>query len=445
MSLDGIQCLSSLFKGKVMKKIDQILTRVEGEGSISLFYENNMLKDIKLNIFEPPRFIEGILKGKEYFRIIDVTSRICGICPVAYQISGVQAIEDAFKVEVPSEIENLRRLYYFGEWIQSHSIHVFFLHLPDFFNKSSVIEVAKENPELLKIGNIIKNAGSSIIQTLGGRVSHPVSIAVGGFTKFADEKQLKTILPLLEKALDLSIYALNRLSELKFLENNIPDIHFLSLEENEYPILKGEIISNKGLRFTKEEFDKIIKEYQTKNSTAKRAKLFGKETYIVGPISRFNNSFEKLSYTAYRSSKKIGLYPTVRNSFKTLLIRIVEIIHSLERSIEIINNYSSENIKNKNFTIKEGIGYGISEAPRGILWHKYRFDRRGRVLQADIIPPTSQNQDIMEISVKNMIMGKENINDILRTGEMIIRNFDPCISCATHFLKIGKIKGKKIS
>ncbi|WP_457621940.1 Ni/Fe hydrogenase subunit alpha [Persephonella sp.] len=428
-----------------MKKVEKILTRVEGEGSISLFYENGSLKEIKLNIFEPPRFIEGILRGKDYHRIIDVTSRICGICPVAYQISGVQAIEDAFGVNVSTEIENLRRLYYFGEWIQSHGVHVFFLHLPDFLDKSSIFEVGRENPELLKIGTIIKNAGSEIIQRIGGRVSHPVSPSVGGFSKFIEDSKLKELLHKLEEALDLSTYIVNRFSEFKFPENEIPDIHFVSLEEKEYPILKGEIISNKGLRFTKEEFEQVVKEYQVDYSTAKKAKLYGKETYIVGPIARFNNSFEKLSDTALKISKKINLTPPVKNSFKTILIRMIEIVHSLEKSIELVKNYSSENLKNADFTIKEGTGYGVSEAPRGILWHKYSFDSEGKIKEADIIPPTSQNQDIMEICVKNMISAKENVEEILRTAEKVIRNFDPCISCATHFLKIGEIRGKKIN
>jgi len=428
-----------------MKKIENLLTRVEGEGSISLFYENGTLKDVKLNIFEPPRFIEGILKGKEYYRIIDVTSRICGICPVAYQISGVQAIEDAFGLKVSSEIEKLRRLYYFGEWIQSHAVHVFFLHLPDFLNKGSVFEVGKDSPEFLKIGTIIKNAGSEIIQKIGGRVSHPVSISVGGFTKFADDDSLKSIIPLLEKALDLSVYALKRFSEFNFPDNEIPDIHFLSLEEEEYPILKGDIVSNKGLRLTKEEFDNVIKEYQVDHSTAKRAKLYGRDLYIVGPISRFNNSYEKLSYMALKSSKDIDLYPPIKNSFKTILIRMVEIIHSLERSLDLIKDYRKESLKNADYTVKEGTGYGVSEAPRGILWHKYSFDSEGKIKKADIVPPTSQNQDIMEVSVRNMIMNRENIEEILKTGEKVIRNFDPCISCATHFLKIGEIRGKKIS
>jgi len=148
---------------------------------------------------------------------------------------------------------------------------------------------------------------------------------------------------------------------------------------------------------------------------------------------------------ALKSSKDIDLYPPIKNSFKTILIRMVEIIHSLERSIDLIKDYRKESLKNADYTVKEGTGYGVSEAPRGILWHKYSFDSEGKIKKADIVPPTSQNQDIMEVSVRNMIMNRENIEEILKTGEKVIRNFDPCISCATHFLKIGEIRGKKIS
>ncbi|WP_456401300.1 Ni/Fe hydrogenase subunit alpha [Persephonella sp.] len=428
-----------------MKKVEEILTRVEGEGSITLIYEDEKLKDVRLKIFEPPRFIESILRGKDYFRIIDITARICGICPVAYQISGVYGIEDAFGVSTDSKIEDLRRLFYFGEWIHSHSIHVFFLHLPDFFNKTSIFEVSKEHPEFLKIGLIIKNVGSKLIEIIGGRSSHPVSPMVGGFTKFPDDEELKNLLPEIEEALDLSIYAVKKFSMFKFPECNLPDIHFLSVEEEQYPILKGEVVSNKGLKFTKDEFDSFIREYQVEYSTAKRAKIKDKELYLVGPVSRFNNSFEKLTETAQKLSLNIDLFPPVINIYKSILVRMIEIIHSLEMSKDLIKKYKKDNLRNINYSVKSGSGTGISEAPRGILWHKYSFDSGGKVISADIIPPTSQNQDIMELSVKTSVWRLSDLEEILITGEKVVRTFDPCISCATHFLKVDKIIGKKIS
>ncbi|WP_457642463.1 Ni/Fe hydrogenase subunit alpha [Persephonella sp.] len=423
-----------------MKKKIEVLTRVEGEGKIWIETENGKIQNVILNIFEPPRFIEGILRGKSYKVIPDITARICGICPVAYQISGVQAIEDAFDISVSRETETLRKLFYYGEWIQSHAIHVFFLHLPDFFGRSSIFEIAKENRKFFIKAIDIKNIGGKIIETIGGRVSHPVSVKAGGFTKFPDKKELEQLLPNIEEALDDSIRLAGEFSKFSFPENDIGNIHFVSLyREDEYAILNGEIISNQGLKVTKDEFKKVFKEFQVEYSTAKKCRIYGKEIYMVGAISRFNNNFEKLSETALKVAKEINLFPPVKNSFKSILVRLIEIIHSLEKSIEIIKNYKKPT-NNEPAIPKASSGTGISEAPRGILWHRYSFDENGKILEADIVPPTSQNQDIMEFSVRNYLpnLNTTDLDKSVFEAEKVIRNFDPCISCATHFLKIDK-------
>lgn len=422
-----------------MKKVD-VLTRVEGEGKIWIEIQNGKVKDVILNIYEAPRFIEGILRGKMYDVIPHITARICGICPVAYQMSSVQAIEDAFGISVSPDVEKLRKLFYYGEWIQSHGIHVFFLHLPDFYGKSSIFEIAKEDREILIKGLKIKNTGGKIIEIIGGRVSHPVSVEAGGFTKYPEEKELKKLIPDIEETIEISVYFLKKFSKFSFPEGNIENLQFVSLfREDEYPILNGDVISNEGLKVSKDEFDQIFLEFQTPHSTAKKCRIKGKEKYVVGPISRFNNNYEKLSETALKVSKEIGLKPMEKNSFKTILIRMVEIIHSLEKSVEIIKNYKKPNIKT-DFRTKKSTGTGISEAPRGILWHRYSFNEDGKILEADIIPPTSQNQDAMEDTVKNYLsrFSTDNIKKLVFEAEKIVRNFDPCISCATHFLKVDK-------
>ncbi|SNZ06942.1 Coenzyme F420-reducing hydrogenase, alpha subunit [Persephonella hydrogeniphila] len=434
------------FTGKDMKKID-ILTRVEGEGRIWIETEKGKVKDVVLNIFEPPRFIEGILKGKSYDVIPHITARICGICPVAYQMSGIQAVEDAFGVSVLPEVEALRKIFYYGEWIQSHGIHVFFLHLPDFYGKSSIFEIAKEDRDTFLNALRIKNIGSKIIEIIGGRVSHPVSVVASGFTKYPEKKELENILPDIEKALEYSIYFVKKFSRFSFPEDDIGDIHFVSLyKEDEYAILNGDIISNKGLKITKDEFKEWFKEFQVPYSTAKKSRIKGEEIYIVGAIARFNNNFEKLSENALKAAKDINLIPPVKNSFKTILIRLIEIIHSLEKAKEEIENYikPSGNISVKP---KKSKGTGVSEAPRGILWHEYSFDENGLIQTADIVPPTSQNQDIMEITVKQNLekSGIPDIEKMIEEAEKVVRNFDPCISCATHFLKVDRnLKNCKI-
>ncbi len=420
-----------------MKKRVDILTRVEGEGKIIINEKDGKIESVVLNIFEPPRFIEGILVGRKYDVIPDITARICGICPVAYQMSGVQAIESAFGIDVSREVEKLRKLYYYGEWIQSHSIHVFFLHLPDFYGKSSIFEIAKERAEILKDALRIKSVGGKIVEIIGGRVVHPVSVKAGGFTRYPEKEELKSLIPLIEESIELAKKYTEEFSKLNFPEDNIiGNLQFVSLYgDDEYAILNGRIVSDRGLDIDKDEFKEVFKEFQVGSSTAKKCRIYGKNVYIVGAMSRFNNNYEKLSDEALRLSKKINLSPPVKNSFKSILVRMVEIVHSMEKAIEIIKTYEKPEVETE-FKTKRSEGTGVSEAPRGVLWHKYSFDEYGIILSADIVPPTSQNQDIMEINTYNFIKFMTEKEKILTFAERVVRNYDPCISCATHLISL---------
>ncbi len=419
-----------------MKKRVDILTRVEGEGKVIINEKDGKIESVVLNIFEPPRFIEGILVGRKYDVIPDITARICGICPVAYQMSGVQAIESAFGIDVDKKVEKLRKLYYYGEWIQSHSIHVFFLHLPDFYGKSSIFEIAKEKAELLKDALKIKSVGRKIVEIIGGRVVHPVSVKAGGFTRYPEKEELKNLIPLIEESIELAKKYTEEFSKLNFPEDDIGDVQFVSLyRDDEYAILNGRIVSDKGLNIDKDEFKEVFKEFQVESSTAKKCRIYGKDVYIVGAISRFNNNYEKLSDEALRLSKKINLSPPVKNSFKSILVRMIEIVHSMEKALEIIETYEKPESETE-FKAKISDGTGVSEAPRGVLWHKYSFDENGIILSADIVPPTSQNQDIMEINTYNFIKSMSEKEKILTFAERVVRNYDPCISCATHLISL---------
>lgn len=411
------------------------LTRVEGEGALEVYLEDGKPKALRLSIHEPPRFIEGILKGKPYHLIPDITARICGICPVAYQISGVQAIEDAFGVEVPKEIERIRRLMYFGEWIQSHALHVFFLHLPDFYGVPSLLELSKVDKDIVMASMEIKRAGSLIIQSLGGRTSHPLSVVAGGFSHLPED--LSHLIEPIGLALEKNLWVMERLKGLKFPDFELKDIVFVSLWEEEYPILKGDIYLE-GQRIRPSSFKEIFEEFEVPYSTAKHAKLRDGRVYLVGPLARFNNAFEKLSSLAKEMALKLGLIPPLKNPYKSLLVRMLEIIHSLERSLDIVKSYKKPKKSLVEFRPKRSEGFGVSEAPRGVLWHNYAFDEEGRILKADIVPPTAQNLPAMELSLWEHIKGLENMReeDLQDIAEPMIRNFDPCISCATHFLRV---------
>ncbi|MFN3975944.1 MAG: Ni/Fe hydrogenase subunit alpha [Aquificaceae bacterium] len=412
------------------------LTRVEGEGGLEVYLDaDGKPKALKLSIYEPPRFIEGILKGKPYHLIPDITARICGICPVAYQMSGVQAIEDAFDVEIPKEIERIRRLMYFGEWIQSHALHVFFLHLPDFYRVPSILEMAKVDKDLVMVGMEIKRAGSLIIQSLGGRTSHPVSVVAGGFSHLPED--LSQLIEPISLALEKGLWVMERLKDINFPDFELKEVAFVSLWEEEYPILKGDIYLE-GTRIKASSFKEVFEEFEVPYSTAKHSKLRDGRTYLVGPLARFNNAFEKLSPLAKELALKHGLVPPLKNPYKSLLVRMLEIVHSLEKSLDLVKGYQKPEKSLVEFKPKRSEGFGVSEAPRGILWHNYAFDEEGRILKADIVPPTAQNLPAMELSLWEYIKDFDNVREetLQDLAEPMIRNFDPCISCATHFLKV---------
>ncbi|MFN7065264.1 MAG: Ni/Fe hydrogenase subunit alpha [Aquificaceae bacterium] len=421
-----------------MKLRIDALTRVEGEGALEVYLEEGRPKELRLSIYEPPRFIEGLLKGKPYHYIPDITARICGICPVAYQMSGLQAIEDAFGVEIPKEIEVIRRLMYFGEWIQSHALHVFFLHLPDFYRVPSIFELAKVDRDLLLAGMDIKRAGSLIIQTLGGRTSHPVSVIAGGFSSLPES--LSSLVDPLVSALEKSLWVIERIKELNYPEFELKNVVFVSLFEEDYPILKGDIYFE-GQRLPASSFKELFEEFEVSYSTAKHSKLKDGRLYLVGPLARFNNAYQKLSSIAGEGAERLGLEAPIRNPYKSLMVRMLEVIHALERALQIVKGYKRPEESHVEVKPRRSEGFGVSEAPRGILWHNYTFDEEGRILKADIVPPTSQNIPAIELSLWEFIKRSQSLTeDYLRDGaEPMIRNFDPCISCATHFLRVKVI------
>lgn len=417
------------------------LTRVEGEGSLKLVIKDGNIQDILINIFEPPRFFESILKGKRFDVIPDITARICGICPVAYQMSGVQAVESIFDVNVSKEIENLRRIFYYGEWIHSHAIHVFFMHLPDFLGLSSFFDFLKTNPDLSKKALIIKQTGQKILETIGGRSVHPVSVCLGGFTAHPLEDDLKKLIPDLENSYQYSLEILNFLSKLNFPNHTLPeDIVFVSLKEDSYyPILKGKIYLSTGIVIDKDEFLDYFEEYEKPYSTAKYSKTKDGKTYVVGPIARFNNCFDYFTQNTKMIATNYGLEPPEINMAKTIMVRMLEILDSIEMAVKLIKEYKKEKLKNEKYQIKAGDGTGISEAPRGILWHYYKIDDNGLIEKANIVPPTSQNQSAIEETLKKSLNCIKNEKELINYSETIVRDFDPCISCATHFLKLEKL------
>ena len=418
-------------------KVDY-LERVEGEGALYIKVKNGYVVDVKVKIFEPPRFFEAFLRGRSFREVPDITARICGICPVAYQMSSIHAIEGIFGVKVTEQIRMLRRLIYCGEWIESHALHIFMLHLPDFLGYDDVIQMAKDYPDTVQKALRLKKIGNEIIRILGGREIHPINLKVGGFYKLPSKKELRKLEDDLKWARDFSIETVKFLADLEFPEFE-QDYEFVALRHpNEYPLNEGRIVSNKGLDISVNEYDNHFVEEHVPHSNALHSMIVGRGAYFVGPLARFNLNFDKLSDIAKEIALEVNFKPVCKNPFKSILARAVETLYACDESLRIISEYDDLDKPFVDFSVKPGIGYGCTEAPRGILYHRYKVDEKGTILDAKIVPPTSQNLKMMESDLWKFVATYLNLpeDELTWKCEQAIRNYDPCISCATHFLKL---------
>lgn len=418
-------------------KVD-MLARVEGEGALYVKIKENKVADVQLKIFEPPRFFEAFLRGRAYTEVPDITARICGICPIAYMMSACHAMEDAIGIKIEGPLRELRRLIYCGEWIESHGLHVFMLHAPDFLGYEDAIQMAKDHQDIVNLGLRLKKVGNEIVSFLGGREIHPINVRVGGFYKVPGKSELKPLVEKIKWARDASLEALEWLKKLPFPDFE-QDYEFVSLRHpEEYPFNEGRLVSNKGLDIAISEFNNYIAEQQVPYTHALHSVIKGRGGYFTGPLARYNLNFDRLPPEVKNAARSAGLGANCRNPFKSIIVRTVEILYALTEAIRIIDNYQQPSQPAVKAPPCEGVGFGCTEAPRGSLYHRYRIDRAGNVLDADIVPPTAQNQKQIEKDLWEFIPLHLNLTDEKLTWqcEQAIRNYDPCISCATHFLKL---------
>ena len=418
-------------------KVDY-LARVEGEGALYIRTRGNEIVDWKFKIFEPPRFFEAFLRGRKYSEAPDITARICGICPIAYQMSSTHAMEYIFGVTPTPAIRELRRLIYCGEWIESHVLHVFMLHLPDFLGMQDVLQISQVNPEAVQKALRMKKIGNEIVQLLGGREIHPINVRVGGFYKIPPRSRFDAMLPDLRWALDTAAELTEFIASLDFPRFE-QDYEFVALQHpDEYPFNEGRLVSNKGLNIAVDEYDQHFEEIHVPHSNALHSVIKGRGAYLVGPLARFNLNFEQLTPRAREMAERIGFTPPVTNPFKSILARMIETIFAYEEAIRIIEHFPQTDKPAVDYTVQAGVGYGCTEAPRGILYHRYKVDEAGVIQDAKIVPPTSQNQKIIESDLQHFVQQYISLPDeeLQWKCEQAIRNYDPCISCATHFLKL---------
>jgi coenzyme F420-reducing hydrogenase alpha subunit len=422
-------------------KVDY-LARVEGEGAFKVVIRDGVVQSAELSIFEPPRFFEAFMRGRAFSEAPDITARICGICPVAYQMSSVHAMEAALGVTVDGPLRELRRLLYCGEWIESHTLHVYMLHAPDFLGYAGAIDMARDHGDVVRRGLDLKKAGNEIVNLLGGREIHPINVKVGGFYRTPTRRELGPLAERLKVARDIARDTVRFVSTFDFPDRERDYVCVALRHPDEYPFSEGHVVSNRGLDIPVAHYDEHFEEVHVAHSTALQSQHHGFGSYLVGPLSRYNLNFDRLTPLAREAARDAGLGETCNNPFKSIIVRSVEILYACDEALRIIDSYVEPDRPAVAIEPRAGVGHGATEAPRGLLYHRYRLEEDGTIAEARIVPPTSQNQPSIEEDLRTYVGGWLDLDDeaLQHRCEQTVRNYDPCISCATHFLRLERIE-----
>ena len=418
--------------------LTKMLARVEGEGAMEVRVRDGQVQDVKLRIYEPPRFFEAFLRGRRFTEVPDITARICGICPVAYQMSSIAAMEDVCGVEVAGQVRALRRMLYCGEWVESHALHVFMLHAPDFLGYANAFEMARDHSEVVERALHLKKAGNALMRVIGGREIHPINVRVGGFYRVPTRRELEPLAERLRWARDAALETVQWVAGLPFPDFTA-DYEFVALRHpDEYPFNEGRLVSNKGLDILVQAYDAHFVEEHVAYSNALHSRLKARGAYFAGPLARYNLNYDRLSPLAQEAARAAGLGPTCSNPFQSIIVRSIETLYACDEALRIIAAYEPPEQPAVPVAPRAGVGTACTEAPRGILYHRYQIDETGLIQDAKIIPPTSQNQKTIERDLGQFVGAHLDLaqDELTWRCEQVIRNYDPCISCATHFLQL---------
>jgi len=418
------------------------LTRVEGEGGFEVVVHDGQVIGARLDIYEPPRFFEALLRGRRYTEVPDITARICGICPIAYQLSACAAMEDACGVQVTEPIRALRRLIYCGEWIESHALHIYLLHAPDFLGYESGIHMARDHPDLVRTGLRLKKAGNRLMDVVGGRSVHPVNVRVGGFYRAPDRRELRGLIADLEDARQVALETISWVATFTFPDFD-QDYQFVSLRHpTDYPITEGRVVSNRGLDIAVSEYDEHFVEQHVPHSTALHSQLRDGGTYFVGPMARYSLNSGLLPPDVTAAARAAGLGATCTNPFRSIIVRAVETLYACHEALRLIEVYEPPDPPSVEVPPRQATGFGSTEAPRGLIYHRYRIAADGTIEDAKITPPTSQNQRAIEADLRAFVQDRLDLPHAQLTWEceQAVRNYDPCISCSTHFLDLRVLR-----
>ncbi|MBS1253864.1 MAG: NAD-reducing hydrogenase HoxS subunit beta [Anaerolineales bacterium] len=416
------------------------LTRVEGHGNIVVDVQNGELKQCELQIVEAPRFFEAMLRGRPYYEASHITSRICGICATGHATASLRATENALGVEVSEQTELLRKLVFHGEIIDSHVLHVYMLVAPDFFGVGSVLPLASSHPDVVKRALRIKKLSGDLCAMISGRHTHPIAMTVGGFTHLPTIKEMLAVRERLVAAREDMDETISLLATLPWPEFE-RETEYVSLQKDEeYAFIDGRIATTDGFAYELPDYRNVTNEYLVPHSTAKHTK-HNRDSYMVGALARFNNNYDQLHPRAKAAAEELGMKPVVTNSFLNSGAQAVEMVHCVEDSIRIIDELVDRGIEEEppyEFQGKGGEGVGSCDVPRGILFHNYVIDDDGVIQGANCIIPTGQNYGNIEADMRALVpqILDRPQEEITHMMEMLVRAYDPCISCSTHFLNV---------
>ncbi|MBS0265349.1 MAG: Ni/Fe hydrogenase subunit alpha [Planctomycetes bacterium] len=417
----------------------EALSRVEGEGALHIRLKSGALDEVQLNIYEPPRFFEAFLRGRPLEEVPDITARICGICPVAYQMTSVHALESALGVQITPEIRRMRRLLYCGEWIESHALHMHFLHAPDFLGYDSGIDMAAQHPQEVKRGLRLKKHGNQLLEVLGGRAIHPVNVSVGGFYRAPRRDELAALIPDFEWGLEAAIAATRWVASLPFPDFKRPYEMVSVVHPDEYPLNEGDIGSTAGYTIPVGEYEQRFEEVHVAHSTSLQSqRIDNAAPFFVGPLARVNLCRDRLAPAARRLADELKFETPCWNPYLGIVARGLELVHAYEEALEILRDYRPFQPPRISYQYRAGSGCAATEAPRGLIYHRYRITDTGTIEFAKIVPPTSQNQKQIEDDLRAYLPAilHESDQRVAELAERLVRNYDPCISCSTHFLKV---------
>ena len=423
------------------KRIDvHHVTRVEGHGNIVVEVADGVMKECRLDIVETPRFFEAMLRGRPYLEASHITSRICGICATGHATASLRASERALGVELSEQTQLLRKLTFHGEILDSHVLHVYMLVAPDFLGVGSVIPLASSHPEVVLRALRMKKLAGDICAVVAGRHTHPIAMTVGGFTHFPTESELQALAQRLEDCradVDITVDLAAGLPWPQFER----DTEYISLHKpDEYAFIDGDIVSSDGGRLPAERYAEVTNEFLVPHSSAKHTR-HQRSSYMVGALARFNNNYAQLHPRAKEAARKLGLQPKVTNPYLNTAAQVVEIVHCVEDAILMIDRLlrlKVKPVKPAPVNLKDCDGVGMCEVPRGMLIHHYWINADGNLTGANCIIPTNQNLANLEADMQALVptILDKPVEAMQQDLEMLVRAYDPCISCSVHVLKV---------